>query len=184
MVNYRCYDYKKSFNVIEFNRYYLYFMLYSFAGWLWEKIFMLIIYHTFEERGFLHIPICSIYGFGILLVLFLFYEKNYSLTTIFLGSAFVTCALEFFTSWEMEKLFHRTWWDYSGWIFNFQGRISFLSSIAFGIGSILVVKFIQPLLCKVLDKYFRLEISKILGVMLLIITVIDLIFTNFNRSRY
>lgn len=153
-------------------------MFYSFAGWIWEKTFMLIIYQTFEERGFLHIPICSIYGFGILIVLFLFYEKNYSLTTIFLGSAFTTCVLEFSTSWEMEKLFHRTWWDYSGWIFNFQGRISFLSSIAFGIGSILVVKFIQPHLYKMLDKYLRLEISKKISFVLLIITVIDLIFTT------
>lgn len=109
---------KENLKLNKFSRVYLYFMIYSFAGWLWEKIFMLIIDGTLQERGFLHIPVCTIYGFVIFLILFLFYKKNYKWITIFLGSAFVTCVMEFVTSWEMEKLFDRTWWDYSGWIFN------------------------------------------------------------------
>jgi len=167
----------------KFSRVYLYFMVYSFAGWLWEKIFMLMVDGTFQERGFLHIPVCTIYGFAIFLILFLFYKKNYKSITIFLGSAFVTCVLEFVTSWEMEKLFHRTWWDYSGWIFNFQGRISLLTSIGFGVVSILVVNWIHPYLSKVLDKYLSLEISKKISFILLAITTIDFIFTALIRLK-
>ena len=153
-------------------------MLYSFAGWLWEKIFILIVDGTFEKRGFLHIPVCTIYGFGMLLIILLFYKKNYRWTTIFFGSALATCLLEFLTSWEMEKIFHKIWWDYNGWIFNFQGRISLLSSIAFGMVSILVVNWIHPILCKVLDKYFRLKISLELSFIILTITMIDFVFTS------
>ena len=91
--------------------------------------------------------------------------------------------MEFVTSWEMEKLFDRTWWDYSGWIFNFQGRISLLTSIGFGVGSILVVNFIHPYLIKVLDKYLSLEISRKLSFMLLTITMVDFIFTAVTRYR-
>jgi len=160
-----------------FSRYYLYFMIYSFAGWMWEKIFMLIVDRTFEERGFLHIPVCTIYGFAILFILSIFYKKNYQWMTIFFCSAFATCVLEFLTSWEMEKLFNRTWWDYSGWILNFQGRISLLTSIAFGMVSILVVNWVHPSLCGFLDKYFQLKISIKVSLVLFTITIIDFIFT-------
>lgn len=177
LITERDYIYEKNSDLIEFGRYYLYFMLYSFFGWIWENIFMLIVDGTFQERGFLHIPICTIYGFGMFLILFLFYKKNYRWITIFFCSVFLTGVLEFLTSWEMEKLFHRIWWDYSGWVFNFQGRISLLTSLAFGIVSILVVKWIHPLLCLVLDKYFRLEISLKVSFLLLTITMIDFIFT-------
>lgn len=176
-------DYKENSDLIKFSRYYLYFMIYSFAGWIWENIFMLIVDGIFQERGFLHIPICSIYGFATLLILFLFYKKNYPWRTIFFGSAFATCILEFLTSWEMEKLFHRTWWDYSGWIFNYQGRVSLLTSIAFGMVSILVVNWIHPYLCGVLDKYLSLKISMKVSFVLLTITTMDFIFTALIRLK-
>lgn len=183
LINLKKYSFKQYLESNKFSRVYLYFMIYSFVGWFFEKIFILIVDGTFKERGFLHIPVCTIYGFAIFLILFLFYKKNYKWITIILGSAFVTGVMEFVTSWEMEKLFHRTWWDYSGWIFNFQGRISLLTSIGFGVGSILVVNFIHPYLIKVLDKYLSLEISRKLSFMLLTITMVDFIFTAVTRYR-
>jgi len=83
LIRWREYIYKKNSYLIEFSQYYLYFMLYSFVGRIWEVIFMLIVDGTLQERGFLHIPICSIYGFAVLLILFLFYNKDYHWTTIY-----------------------------------------------------------------------------------------------------
>lgn len=159
-------------------------MIYSFAGWICESIFILIVDGIFQERGLLHIPICSIYGFATLLILFIFYKENYTWETIFFGSAFLTCILELLTSWSMEKIFNRTWWDYSGWIFNYQGRVSLLTSIGFGIVSILVVNFIHPYLSEVFDKYLSIKISIKVSFVLLTITMMDFIFTTvirFNR---
>jgi len=92
-------------------------------------------------------------------------------------SVFITSILEFLTSWEIEKFFQRIWWDYSGWRFNFQGRVSLVTSLEFGIGSILVVNWIHLFICGVFDKYIQLEISQCLSLILLTITVVDLFFT-------
>ena len=56
-------------------------------------------------------------------------------------------------------------------------RISLLTSIAFGTVSILVVNWIHPYLCGVLDKYFQIKISIKVSLVLLTITIIDFIFT-------
>lgn len=144
---------------------------------------MLIIDGTLQERGFLHIPICTIYGAGVILILILFYEKSYNWITIFLGSVFVTGLLEFLTSWEMEKLFNKVWWDYSGWILNIQGRVSLFSSIGFGIFGVVVVNLIHPFLRSVLDKYFKMRISIKVSYLLFAITMIDSIFTSLIRLK-
>ncbi|MBD7911725.1 MULTISPECIES: putative ABC transporter permease [Clostridium] len=170
----------KSLNLSEVSRYYLYFMFYSFLGWAWEKVFIFIIDGTLEERGFLHIPVCTIYGVGVALILFLFSKRNYNMMTVFGGSVLVTGLLEFITSWEMEKLFRRIWWDYSGWIFNIYGRVSLFSSIGFGVFGIMLVYWIHPFLYKVLDKYFRMRFSLIISGVLGAITVIDFIYTIYS----
>ncbi|WP_310940129.1 putative ABC transporter permease [Clostridium sp. SHJSY1] len=169
---------RRELNLNEFGKIYLYFMIYSLLGWVWEKIFTLVFNGELREIGFLHIPVCIIYGVGALLILFLYYRGDYDLFTIFLGSTIVIGILEFFTSWMMEKLFHRVWWDYSTWIYNLQGRISLISSLAFGFFGLIIVKWGHSFIYKVLDKYFQKRISIIISFILLTVTVIDLIFTS------
>ena len=57
----------------------LYFVIYSFLGWVLETIFALFVLGRFVKRGFLYGPVCPIYGFGailIILVLKNLKEKN------------------------------------------------------------------------------------------------------------
>jgi uncharacterized membrane protein len=158
----------------EFSKYYIYFMLYSLLGWIWEKVFILVLDRRIEERGFLHLPICIIYGFSILLILLVFYKKQCSGVTIFIWSTALISIVELFTSLGMERLFDKRWWDYSGWIYNFDGRISLFTSIAFGLAGLFVVKFIHPLFEKLFNNYFFIRISAKVANTLLAITVIDL----------
>ena len=49
------------------SRYIVGFFIFSFLGWVWETIFCSIYDHKWANRGFLHGPICPIYGFGSVL---------------------------------------------------------------------------------------------------------------------
>ena len=45
---------------------FLWFLIYSFAGWAWETIITSIPQRRFVNRGFLNGPYCPIYGVGAL----------------------------------------------------------------------------------------------------------------------
>ena len=51
-------------------RMFLYFMMYSVIGWLYEVFLEVAVYRWgFSNRGFLYGPYCIIYGIGALLLL-------------------------------------------------------------------------------------------------------------------
>ena len=104
----------------------LLFFMYSFAGWCMEVVLKYIQYHRFINRGFLTGPICPIYGTGALLITAAIdglsrYESAYGTT---FAISFVLCgAVEYLTSYFLEKRFHARWWDYSGKPMNLHGRV-------------------------------------------------------------
>ena len=59
-----------------FLKYFLVFLIYSFIGWMMEVILTLIREKKFVDRGFLLGPYCPIYGYGMLLIIFLL--RNYT----------------------------------------------------------------------------------------------------------
>ena len=44
----------------------LYFLVYSFGGWVVEVIFHAVALGKVINRGFLNGPVCPVYGFGVL----------------------------------------------------------------------------------------------------------------------
>ena len=122
---------------------FLWFFLYSLLGWIYETTLCSISQRKFVNRGFLNGPYCPIYGAGALLVILLF-GKMTNPFELFICSAVVTCALEYLTSYGMEKLFHAKWWDYSSRRFNLHGRICLEGAFVFGLLSVLVVQFLHP----------------------------------------
>lgn len=122
------------------------FLAYSFTGWLWEStVCSLTNYGKLINRGFLNGPYCPIYGCGGLLAVHLLTELEHPAVR-FLASGTLCCALEYATSWGMEKLFHARWWDYSEKPFNLNGRIYLNGFLAFGAASALLVDRIDPAL--------------------------------------
>ena len=97
---------------------FLWLIIYSVIGWIYESTLCSITERRFVNRGFLNGPYCPIYGFGAILdILILGWIKNPIL--LFVLSAILTCTLEYITSYLMEKLFHARWWDYSKRKFKF-----------------------------------------------------------------
>ena len=124
---------------------FLLMIIYSTAGWVGEMIYHSIaIKHLSEKRGFLNGFLCPIYGHGALLVLYVLNGglKNPLLT--FLASMVLTTALEYFTSWMMEAIFHMRWWDYSNCKYQINGRICLTNCIFFGLGCVLLCHVVNP----------------------------------------
>ena len=90
---------------------FLWFLFYSFAGWVYESILVSVSERRLVNRGFLNGPICPIYGCGAVLAIVLLHDLHNPFA-VFLISSIGACMLEYVTSWGMEKLFHARWWDY------------------------------------------------------------------------
>ena len=127
------------------------FLIYAFLGWCTEVAFAAVTRGKFVNRGMANGPICPIYGFGVLAVLFCRQPFRGNFFLLFLGSVVVTSLLELVTGWALEKFFHDKWWDYSNEPFNIKGYICLEFSIIWGLACVLVVDVIHPMIRKLVD---------------------------------
>ena len=123
----------------------LLFFGYCFLGWCAESAYCSVLERKLVNRGFLNGPYLPIYGSGALLGLLLMQDVQ-SVAVLFLVGGALSCALEFATSWVMEKAYHARWWDYSHLPLNLDGRVWVGGFFEFGVGVVLVAKVAQPLL--------------------------------------
>lgn len=155
----------------------IYFIIYSFIGFVVETLFALVNYNVLESRkSFLYGPFCGIYGVGavvLILVLRLFNKNNY---TLFLGGCITGSIIEYIMSFLGEILFGARWWDYSKRLLNINGRICLLYSIFWGVLSLILIRIINPTIDKFID-YIK---SKINLRILKILTSIAMILMIFN----
>ena len=159
-------------------KYFIYFIIYSFIGWLLEVICKYFQYKRFINRGFLIGPICPIYGYGVLGILFLIGKNTNDYLAVFLKAILICSFLEYFTSYFMEKLFKARWWDYSKRKFNINGRICLETMLPFGILGCLVVYVLHPLIEK-LVLLINSKLLIIIAIFLFIIYLVDNII-SFN----
>lgn len=131
---------------------FLLFVLYSFLGWVCETAYCSVGSRKFVNRGFLHGPVCPVYGVGALLVLWLLPTEPKNTLSLFLSAVLVTTVLEYITSVLLEKLFHMKWWDYSHYRFQLNGRVCLLNSLLFGVLATVLVRFLQPAAQSLLER--------------------------------
>ncbi len=166
-------------------RWFIWFVLYSMVGWLYESVLCSITGRKLVNRGFLNGPYCPIYGAGAVLdLLLLGWIDNPVL--IFFAGMLVTGTVEYFTSWAMEKLFHAKWWDYSGWKFNLNGRICLAGLLVFGAMSVLMIKVVHPFVTRITDGLPDVAVI-VLAAVLAVVMAADTVFTvvsfkDFNKK--
>ena len=122
------------------------FFLYAFLGWCVEVAFVAVTCGRVVNRGFLNGPVCPIYGFGMLGVLYLLRPVEENLLLLFLGGMVLASALELAGGWALNRLFHTRWWDYSNEPFNLGGYICLKFSLMWGLGTVMVVRLVHPAL--------------------------------------
>ena len=171
--------------------YFLYFIMYSVFGWLYEVFLEVVVYRWgFSNRGVLFGPWCVVYGVGALILIFslsgLQKKKLYlgripvTPFLVFIGIVVITTIVELIASYIMEFTQGGWRWDYTRFSFNFQGRIALNPSIRFGIGGMVFLYLLQPLFRKLTDRMNGKVLYTTAGILLALFTA-DIIYTFFIR---
>lgn len=161
--------------ILAFDKVFLWFLLYSFVGWLWETCLNIVMKRRFVDRGILNGPLCPIYGFGAMLAVYAL-PGEHSFLAVFLSSGVLACTLEYLTSWGIEKLFHMRLWDYSDKPFNINGRVYLNGFIFFGLGCTVIKLWVQPHVLVALDGVPPATLLAV-ATALLALTLVDAVIT-------
>ena len=102
------------------------FFVFAFIGWGVDSLYCSILQKKWVSSGYFKgIPLCSIYGFGGILVsnsLFVFQSYPFWLTIPFI--VILITLLEYFGGWFTEFFLNEKLWDYSKEKYNLHGYIS------------------------------------------------------------
>ena len=123
-----------------------FFLIYSCLGWCLEVIYAAVSTGQLVNRGFLNGPVCPIYGFGMIIVLFTLSPLADNLLLLYLGGVILPSVLELVGGWALYKLYHTRWWDYSDFPFNIGGYICLEFSLLWGVGTVVVMKAVHPVI--------------------------------------
>ncbi|MDD2414683.1 MAG: hypothetical protein PHI94_05875 [Eubacteriaceae bacterium] len=157
------------------------FLVFSCLGWIMEITLKYIQYHHFINRGFLIGPYCPIYGAGVVAVTLLvggLIGRHGTVAETFLAGFVICGVLEYFTSWYMEKVFHARWWDYSQKPMNLNGRIWIGNLILFGVGSIVIIHWIDPVFFALASGWSPFVIQ-VAAICIVVLMVSDYGFSHF-----
>lgn len=164
-------------------KYILYFLIYAFLGWCCEVSFATLKTGKFVNRGFLNGPICSIYGFGMVIVLLVLTPVKDNPFILFICSMLLATLLEIVTGFILEKFFHKKWWDYSKEPFNIKGYVCIRFSILWGICCLLIVDIFHPLIEKLVSNIPN-NVAIIIIIISAVLYVVDHIVTILQVINY
>ena len=161
------------------------FLIYSILGFLLETIRSFFVNSKFTS-GILYGPWTPIYGLGIVLVILI---SNYLFSHLHLSrwvETFITfiiitivlTLLEWLGGVLIEKLFHVVFWDYSKEALSIGKYISLSKSLIWGVGSIIFIYVLKPLLEGVIKR-----VPVPVTVILTLLMLSDLILTFVNKSK-
>ena len=128
-----------------------FFLIYSCLGWCVEVVYAAATTGQLVNRGFLNGPVCPIYGFGMILVLFFLTPLEDDLLLLYLGGVILPSALELVGGWALYKLYRTRWWDYTDKPFNIGGYVCLEFSLMWGLGAMVMVKVIHPTLAALVN---------------------------------
>ena len=159
----------------------LLFFAYAFLGWCIEVTLKYFQFHRFINRGFLTGPWLPIYGSGAALITVVIKglaPLEFSVGTTFAVSFLLCGFLEYMTSYVLEKRFHARWWDYSQKPMNLHGRVWIGNLILFGLGGVVIVDLINPLLLR-LSEHMSFPLREIMAFSLSAVFIADYVMSHF-----
>lgn len=174
---------------MEYNYYnlFLLFFIYSFLGYIVESISVsLMEKKVVWNRGFLVGPYIPIFGIGAMTMILTLQKYKDDIVALFIMSMVVCLTIEYLCSLVAEKIFKLRWWNYSDKLFNINGRICLQNGILFGIGGVLIVKYVNTWienLILLLPNSLMVTLSIILTIIFVSDTILSLhTVIKFNSS--
>ena len=153
------------------------FFIFCFVGWAWEVALAFISEGMFVNRGTLHGPWLPIYGTGGMIILILLKRLRDHPVWLFIGTVILCGALEYGSSWFLEKTHDgQRWWDYSGYFLNLNGRICAEGLLVFGLGGLAIVYLLAPALDNLLSRANR-RIMAALAIVLVVVYCADQVYS-------
>ncbi len=168
---------------MQFDQYVFYFVIYAMIGYISEVVYCSVPMRRLVNRGFLHGPYLPIYGFGALLIIIplLFFTAHPIL--VFFIAFFLTSALEYATSFVLEKIFHTQLWDYSQKFANIHGRVCLLNSTLFGLMGVAAIYWIHPAITAFVQDIPEYVLNPVSTVLLLVIAI-DTTISIFSLNTF
>ena len=80
-------------------------------------------------------------------------------------------------------IFHTTSWNYSKYALNFDGRTSIYHMICWGIGTLLIMKYLYPNIIKLIDKV-KLKYRLVISIIIILFLVFDITISSLASIRY
>lgn len=128
------------------------FWIYSFLGYLLEKGFAWATQSEQQGRkGFLALPLCPVYGLGMLAVLALPEPWQTGWRLVLAGSLAAT-AVEYAVHWAYDRFLGVRFWDYSRMFGNLRGRVCLPFSMIWGLLVWMAVRWVQPGVAALADR--------------------------------
>ncbi len=181
---------KKTFKILGVSiwRILVYFIIYSFAGYVVEVLFSIVSKGTLESRqSFLYGPFSGIYGLGaVVMILFLqYFNKNNN--RLFIGGFIVGSIVEFLVSLFAEIFLHVKWWDYSDKPLNIAGRICVYFSIFWGFLAVYFMSYVHPKIERLIEKIKKKIAIKTLKKIIIAVTaflIVDGLLTGYALEMF
>lgn len=175
------------------------FTIISFIGWCIETIYFLIYWNDLTVRGFLTLPLCTIYGCSIVAIyliigtprrgrlqplftkanrlpIFLKILSNIGIYLIyFIIAALIPTVAEFFTGLFFDKVFGVMLWDYSYRAYDLFGYICLEMTVLWGV----LITFAMGIIWPLLEKLVLLiphKTAKKVAAALVVLIALDFIF--------
>ncbi|MGN0732801.1 MAG: hypothetical protein ACI4LC_01350 [Emergencia sp.] len=163
----------------HFNSWLVYFYFYSIFGWLFESGNVSIRQKKWVNRGFMKGPWLPLYGSGAVVILVATLPFAQYPAAVFFAGAVAATILEYFTGVAMLELFKVRYWDYSYRKIQFQGHICLVSTIVWGLLSLLMVYIVHPWVAHLVGE-INVEVVNVATFIITLLITYD--FTNAFRE--
>ena len=161
-------------------KYFIYLLIYSFGGYILERIINLIAFRHWVENRVLIGPYQPLYGAGIVIAIIVYdlviekyvFNTKFKIFLLLIATIITTGISEAVTGFGYEFLYDSSLWDYNLFFTCNLRYICLIPTSLFGVLSFLVIITIHPYI-----KNIELLISKKIALILFILFMIDIIAT-------
>ena len=160
------------------------FLIGSILGYGIEMIVGLVQNgHFVSRQGLLFGPFIQVYGVGLVAYYLVISNiKKKSNMKIFFITMLLGGIVEYLFSYFQETWFGTVSWDYSNLLFNIHGRTSLLHCLYWGIGGVLFVRFILPLI-RNLNGWCKNTNFRYITAFLVLFITFDIVMSGMAGSR-
>jgi len=164
-----------SFHGMNLGQSIIWFFIYSFCGWAMECVVIRIQLKRWENRGFAMLPFCVIYGFGVLLAMYIFSPIKDNIIAVYLAGCVGATIFEYLTAMVMLKLFGEVWWNYDHLRFNYKGILCLQSTLAWGFLAVFIFfvfnRVVEASVCMIQPTF-----ANVAGIVLTVSYITDFVY--------